>query len=163
MAEAGNASVFRVTDASDTEANAKLDTNGIVEMNNDADTPDGNTFMESMTISWTEDISIHPNPGRALNQVQANGLGTKIVTIKGYIKNDSPGAPVTFDAWMEESKDNTNFPYGRFGIRNDNMSSQDFTPTATTGYILQNIELIDVPEFENRLDFIMVLYRSGSV
>jgi hypothetical protein len=163
MAEAGTVAIFRIDANGEFEADAKT-ANQLIEFNDDAEEPDGNGHVESVDVEYIEDISIHSNPGRHLNHIQANKLGTWIIRVKGFFEDpNNAGGLTLFKTWMTQDKDSSALPYGRFGFRDSNVTNLSVSPTDQFGLILQNVKVIDVPEFENRVDFEFVLYRNGSV
>jgi len=134
---AGTASIFRIDANGDTEVTAR-GINEIVEFNTGATNPDARSKLKSARITFVEDISIHPNPNRHLSQIQDGKLGTQIIIITGqFVTPASAGGIVRFFNWMTNDKTNTSLPFGRFGVRFDNISALDQTPSATIGYILQ--------------------------
>jgi len=159
----GTAAIFRIDANGETEVTARA-ADEIVEFNTGALIPDARSKAASFKIGFTEDLSIHPNPNRHLSQIQAGKLGTQIVTIKGHFTTPkSSGGLTKFLNWMVNDKTNSALKFGRFGIRDDNMSQLDITPSTTIGYILQFFEVEDVEEFQDEAKFIAVLYRDGSV
>jgi len=159
----GTAAIFRIDANGETEATARA-ADEIVEFNSGALIPDARSRMKSLKIGYVEDISIHPNPNRHLSQIQAGKLGTQIVTIMGYFTTPKSAGGITkFLNWMINDKTNSALKFGRFGIRDDNMSQVDFTPSTTNGYILQSFEVEDVTEFQDKAIFTAILYRDGAV
>ncbi len=159
---AGTASVYRVTSASDTESDART-ANDIVEFNGTSMAPDDNSFASNITIEYNYDISIHPNPARHLSQSQDNKLGTIIVTINGYF-SDPDGASGIDEiiTWLIADQSNAAFPFGRIGIRWDNLDQFNLNPTATVGYLIKSFVVQDVEEFQDKATFTMVLYKNGT-
>jgi len=159
----GTAAIFRIDAVGQTETTATA-ANEIVEFNTGATNPDGNSKLQSSRIEFIEDISIHPNPNRALSQIQDGKLGTQIVTLKGFFKIPrSAGGIAKFLNWMVNDKTNTALKFGRFGIRVDNISQLDLTPSAAIGYILQSFWVEDIEDFQSLARFEAVLYRDGTV
>lgn len=163
MVQAGNAAIFRIDTNGETEVTAKT-ANQIIEFNGDAGSPDARSKLRSAKIKFTEDISIHPNPNRHLSQVQAGKLGVQIVTLRGYFTTPKSAGGITrFFNFMTNDKTNSALKFGRFGIRVDNMSQLDLTPSTAIGYILQDFEVEDVEEFQDKAEFTAILYRDGAV
>jgi len=160
---AGTASVFRIDANGETETTART-ANEIVEFNTGATNPDARSKLASLKIGFIEDISIHPNPNRHLSQIQAGKLGTQIITITGHFTTPKSAGGITkFFNWMVNDKTNAALKFGRFGIRLDNMSQVDLTPSTTIGYILQSFDVTDVEEFQDEAKFVAILYRDGNV
>lgn len=161
---AGTASLFRIESTGQTESTART-AGTIIEFNSTSGgSPDDSSKIDSLDIHYIEDISVHPNPNRHLSQIQDGKLGTIEFVIKGHIDNpDSAGLIGKFKTFMENDKTNTSLPFGKFGIRYDNMSQFDLTPTSTQGLILFDFQIKDVEEFQNKAEWIARLYRNGSV
>jgi len=162
MAEAGTASIFRLSTGTTTEAAAKT-ANEIIEFNGTSLAPDDNGKIESMELHYVEDLSIQPNPNRHLSQIQDGKLGTMELTIKGSFTNpDTAGGIAEFQSWMIADKTDTTFVFGRFGIRYNKMTQIEVLPTATQGYILFDFQLIDIEEFQNIAKFVARFYKNGT-
>jgi len=160
---AGTGSIFRIDANTETEATART-ANEIVEFNTGATNPDARSKLKSARINFIEDISIHPNPNRHLSQIQDGKLGTQIITVTGqFVTPASAGGIAKFFNWMTNDKTNASLPFGRFGVRFDNISQIDLTPSSTIGYILQEFWVEDVEEYQNKADFTAILYRNGAV
>jgi len=159
----GTSAIFRIDANGETEATARA-ADEIIEFNTGAVVPDARSKAASWKIGFVEDLSIHPNPNRHLSQIQAGKLGTQIVTIRGhFLTPKSAGGITKFFNWMTNDKTNAALKFGRFGIRDDNMSQLDLTPSTTIGYILQSFDAEDVTEYQDKAEFIAVLYRNGAV
>jgi hypothetical protein len=160
---AGTASIFRIDSNGDTESDART-ANQIVEFNGTSLNPDDRSFVESLEVHYINDISIHPNPNRHLSQIQDGKLGLIELTIKGsFTTPDSATAIARFNNWMIQDKTNSSLVYGRFGLRYDNMSQLDLTPSTTIGYILYDFIVKDVEEFQNKAVWEARLYRNGAI
>jgi hypothetical protein len=163
MAVGGTASIFRIDAVGEGEADAET-ANQTIEFNTGAGNPDARGHLSSVTVELDEDTSSHPNPNRHLTQWQANKLGTIIVTFRGYFdKPTSAGGITRFINWMTNDKTNAALKFGRFGIRVNNMSQLDLTPSGAIGYILKKVTVTDVEEYQSRAEFVAVLYRNGAV
>lgn len=161
MAVAGTASIFRIDTTGETEITAEV-ANQTVEFNGGGN-PDSRSYIDSLEVSLIEDVSLHPNPNRHLTQIQDGKLGTKEVIVKGFFKTpDSAGGILKFNNWMIQDKTNASLPYGRFGLRYDNMSQFDLTPSSTVGYILYDFKVKNVEEFQNKAVFEARLYLNGT-
>ena len=161
MVQAGTAAVFRIDAVGNTEATAKT-ANEIVEFNG-GDNPDALGSTDSLEVSLIEDVSLHPNPNRHLTQIQDGKLGVKEIILKGFFKTpDSAGGIAKFNNWMVNNKTNAALPYGRFGLRYDNMSQFDLTPSATVGYILYDFKVRDVEEYQGKAEFVARFYLNGT-
>ena len=165
MALDGTFSIFRIDATGDIEVTAQgYGTPQVLEFNVGATRPDARSHISSVNIKYTEDISIHPNPNRHLSQIQAGKLGVQILTVRGYFETpNSAQGIVKLQNWMTTDKTNASLPYGRFGIRSANMTQIALTPTSTFGYVLQDVEITDVEDVQNKAEFTAVLYRNGSI
>ena len=159
----GTASIFRIDATGDTEADA-VTANQIVEFNTGAVNPDSRSHLSSVKLKMIEDVAIHPNPNRHLSRVSDSKLGTIEYTITGYFDRPAAATGITrFFNWMIQDKTNSDLDFGRFGIRVDNMSQVDLTPSGTIGLILVDFEVADIDEFQSHAPFTARLLRSGSV
>jgi len=163
MVQAGTGAIYRITTTGDTEATAKTG-NQIIEFGTGADTPDAKSFIETVNIRWIEDTSVHPNPNKALNNIQDGLLNTREVTIRGWFEDpDNATGPARISTWMKDAKTNTSLPNGRFGLRVDDFSTiLDQTPSATTGYILFDAELDIPPDHPFECNFTLHFYMTGT-
>lgn len=159
----GTVAIFRIDTNGDTETTATA-ANEIVEFNTGATNPDARSKASSVSIHQIEDISIHPNPNRHLAQLQANKLGTEEIVITGHFEQPkNAGGIAKFLNWMRNDKTNASLPNGRFGIRDDNMSQINLTPSTTIAYILFDFQCDDIEEFQKKANFTARLYRNGAV
>lgn len=55
------------------------------------------------------------------------------------------------------------FPKGRFGLRLNDFTALNLTPTADRGYILSNVEFIRDGETKGKLQFVATLRFNGSI
>ncbi len=162
MAVAGTASIFRIDANTETETSAET-ANQTVEFNGGAN-PDALSSTDSLEVHYIEDVSIHPNPNRHLSQIQDGKLGTLEIILKGHFKTpNSAGAIAKFNNWMINDKTNASLPFGRFGLRYDNMSQLNLTPSTTIGYILYDFVVKDVEEYQDKAEFTARLYRNGAI
>ena len=162
MAVGGTASIFRIDANTETETTAEA-ANQTVEFNGGVN-PDALSSTDSLEVHYIEDVSIHPNPNRHLSQIQDGKLGTLEIILKGFFKTpNSAGAIAKFNNWMINDKTNASLPFGRFGLRYDNMSQLNLTPSTTIGYILYDFIVKDVEEYQDKAEFTARLYRNGSI
>ena len=159
---AGTNAIFRVTNAGDNEGNVASTEK--IEFNTGAAVPDATGKMIETRVHEIEDISFQPNPNRHLDQLQAGKLGTKEYILTGYIKKTgSSPIVVNFANWMKQDKDITDFPFGRYGVRLDDMSDDDVTPSATIGCLLYDVERFRPENQPEIIGFIAKLYRNGTI
>ncbi len=155
---AGDSVIYRLDTVGENEGNApeKIEFNqGIV--------PD-NTGR-NVTSNWhgVRDISIHPNPNKAQSIIQDGKLGTMEVVISGYfVKPPSTLGKGLFFDWMREDADNDSLPFGRFGVRINDLAEVDMNPDANKGYILYDCYCERVQDSPNEVMFIAKLYRNGT-
>ena len=160
---AGTASVFRIDANLDTEVTAAA-ANQIVEFGTGATNPDAKSHASSISIRYLRDVSVHPNPTRELSQLQDGKLGTIEVIITGFVDDpDNAGLFARVNAWMVNAQTNSSLKFGRFGIRWDNMTVLDLTPSGTIGYLISEFFMDDIEEYQNKATFTLKLLRNGSV
>ena len=161
---AGTGSLYRLDATGGTEATA-LVAGQIIEFNQGT-SPDANGNLVSTSVRWIEDVSIHPTPNVHLSKIQTGKLGTKEVTIAGYFTNpdtsSQTGGIFKFNNWMANDKTNTDLKFGRFGLRLDNMSVLNLTPSGTIGYLLHDVYIEQPDDSPNEATFIAKLYLNGS-
>jgi hypothetical protein len=160
MVQAGTAAVFRTDAVGNTEATAKT-ANQLVEFNG-GDEPDAFGSTNSLKVHLIEDVSLHPNPNKHLTNIQDGKLGTKELILRGFFKTPNSAVGILrFNNWMIQDKTNAALPFGRFGIRYDNMSQFNLTPSATVGLVLYDFEVEDVEEYQDKAVFIARFYLNG--
>lgn len=160
---AGTASIYRIDANGDTENDART-ANQIVEFNGTGLTPDDRSYINSLEVHYINDVSIHPNPNRHLSQIQDGKLGLIELTLKGtFTTPASAQAIAKFHTWLVQDKTNSSLTAGRFGLRYDNMSQFDLTPSTTIGYILYDFIVHDVEEYQNKATWEARLYRNGAI
>lgn len=127
--------------------------------------PDSTGKLVSTGYRATRDVNFHPNPRRALDQIQDSLLGTIEVTIAGYFKDhDATLGPTNLYNWQRQAAVNTAMPYGRFGLQLDDYANGllNIDPTATLGYILHDVEVIDNEQPRDAIALIARLYMNGT-
>lgn len=157
---AGDSAIYRVTSPGENESNVgpgeKIEFNG-------GNVPD--LFGKMVNTSWhsIRDISVHPNPNKALNVIQDGRLGTIEVILAGYFTRPrtSDGKGILFDWMTEPATSNPNFRFGRYGIRIDDLTEANLNPDANRGYILYDVFVERVPDSPNEVGFIAKLYRTS--
>ncbi len=159
---AGDSAIFRVTTTGDTE-NSVGNTEKI-EFNSGA-APDATGRAVTTSFRMARDVNFHPNPRRTLNQIQDALLGVLEVTVTGYfISHNTTGGPLNFFNWQTDTATNSDFRFGRFGLRLPAFSSiLSLTPSATIGYILHDIDIQDIEDPRDEVPFIAKFYRNGSI
>lgn len=160
---AGTGAVYRIDTTGDTEATART-ANQIIEFGTGATNPDAKSFIEAFNVQWIEDTSRHPNPKKALDNIQDGLLGTREVILRGWFEDpDNASGPAKISTWMKEAKTNASLPFGRFGIRVDDFSTiGDQTPSATVGYLLFDAELDIPPDHPYECNFTLKFYLTGT-
>lgn len=63
---------------------------------------------------------------------------------------------------MATDKTNTDLKFGRFGLRLDNMSVLNLTPSGTVGYLLHDVYIEQPDDSPNEATFVAKLYLNGS-
>lgn len=158
-----DAILFRFTSPSDTISNI-ADTEKI-EFNTGA-APDDTGRLIANKFKMSRDINIHPNPRRALDQVQDSLLGLLDITLNGYFVNHSLTlGPKNLFNWQVDPATNSNFPFGRFGLQLNNFAGGllGLIPSETTGYLLYDVEVDDVEDPRDEVIFKAQLYRNGDI
>lgn len=128
--------------------------------------PDSTGRLTFPSFRMSRDINIHPNPRRALNQIQDSLLGSLDVRLAGYfVDHANTLGPKNFFNWQVGNATNTDFPFGRFGLQLSLFADSilDLTPTATTGYILYDVEIQDIEDPRDKVPFNCQLYRNGDI
>ena len=99
------------------------------------------------------------------NDVQDMGLDGIDVVITGLFKDsDSDNDNIQkLMMWLNEDKTTTGYTEGRFGLRIDDFPYFNMIPTATYGYILNDIRFVRDPSKENRTGFVMSLRVGGDI
>ena len=160
MAETGNICIFR--DGVETSAGAldKIDFDG------DSATPDARSHIETYNVTMT--LVVQENPVPDTNNpsgLQDTGLAIVQYEITGFF-DGTGGTPLgirNFRNWLREDKTSTSFPFGRFGIRNDQRDEFDVVPTTTKGLMLEHFETQDEYEFTGRTAFTVRLRFNGDI
>ena len=158
-----DAVLYRYTNPSDQLAT--LATTELIQFNL-ATKPDGTGRTISDSFHMSRDINIHPNPRRALDQVQDSLLGLLDVTLNGYfISHASTLGPINLYNWQVEPATNVSFPFGRFGLQLNSLANGvlNLEPTEFTGYILWDVQVDDVEEPRDEVQFSAQLYRNGDI
>ena len=162
MVLAGTNSIFRVTAPGDTELN--VTSANLIEFNTGAVVPDATGRMQETRVHDIEDISFQPNPNRHLDQLQDGKLGTREYILTGYIKKTgTSNIVVNLSNWMAQDKTNSDFKFGRFGVRLDDMSDDNLSPSGTIGLLLYDVERYRPENEPEIIGFILKLYRNGSI
>ena len=131
-----------------------------------ATAPDDTGRLIGQQFKMSRDVNIHPNPRRPLDQVQDSLLGLLEVTLHGYfVKHSSTLGPKNFFNWQVDPATNSNLPFGRFGLQLNGFANGllNLQPTATSGYILYDVEIDDVEDPRDEAQFTARLYRNGDI
>ena len=167
MSAVNDAILYRFTDAGDT-LESILDSEKIEF--NAGSAPDDTGRLIANKFKMSRDINIHPNPRRALDQIQDSLLGLLDVTLNGYFVSHSVTlGPKNFFNWQVDPATNEFYPFGRFGLQLNNFAATggvgllNLTPTTTTGYLLYDVEVDDVEDPRDEVIFRAQLYRNGSI
>jgi hypothetical protein len=161
---AGTGAIFRIDANGETEATANA-ANQVIEFNGGLK-PDNTGRGTANSFHSTRDINFHPNPRRALDQLQDGLLGVLEVTIEGYfVDHDTTTGPAKFLNWQKEPAMSSALKWGRFGIRLDDFAggALNLTPSTTTGYVLWDVEVIDAESPRDQVSFTAKFYRNGTI
>ena len=158
MAETGNICIFR--DGVETSATEKVDFDG------DSATPDAKSHIETYNMTMT--LVTQENPVPDTNNpsgLQDTGLAVVQYEITGFF--DGTGGTALgiaqFRDWLREDKTTSSFPFGRFGIRNDQRAEFDVVPETTQGLMLEHFETHDEYEYTGRTGFTVRLRFNGDI
>ena len=158
MAETGNICIFR--DGAETSASEKVDFDG------DSATPDARSHIETYNVTMT--LVTQENPVPDTNNpsgLQDTGLAIVQYEITGFF--DGTGGTALgiaqFRDWLREDKTSTSYPFGRFGIRNDQRAEYNVVSSATKGLMLEHFETHDEYEYTGRTGFTIRLRFNGAI
>jgi len=158
-----DAILFRFTNPGDTLGT--LPSSEKIEFNLGS-VPDDTGRLIANTFRMSRDVNIHPNPRRALDQVQDSLLGLLEIVLNGYfVQHSVTLGPKNLFNWQVDPATNSNFPFGRFGLQlNGSFNGLlNLTPTTTTGYILYDVQVDDVEDPRDEVIFKAQLYRNGDI
>jgi hypothetical protein len=160
MAETGNICIFR--DGVETSAGAldKIDFDG------DSATPDARSHIETYNVTMTLVTQENPVPdSNNPSGLQDTGLAIVQYEITGFF-DGTGGTPLgirNLRNWLRQDKTSTSFPFGRFGIRNDQRDEFDVVPQTTQGLMLEHFETNDEYEYTGRTGFTVRLRFNGDI
>jgi hypothetical protein len=161
MAVAGTASLFRIDTTGQTETTAEAAGN-TVEFNGGT-TPDAKSFLETARAQWVEDISEHPNPKKALNNLQDGLLKHRELVLTGWFEDPNNASGIAkLGTFMKDAKTNASLPFGRFGVRIDDISVWNQTPSASVGYILYDVDIHIPEDHPYEANFTIKLWMNGT-
>ena len=157
--------IFRLTNPGDTEA-----TVGSTEkiIFNTGTVPDSTGRLVTTSFRMASDLNPHANPDIAGVPIQDALLGVTEVTVAGYfINHDNTIGPKNLFNWSVDPDVNTNFRRGRFGLTLATMAGLlNVVPTvglSGIGYMLSEVEVIDIEDPRTKVAFIAKFLRSGKV
>ena len=158
-----DAILFRFTNSTDTISG--LADSEKIEFNLGT-VPDNTGKLTFPSFKMSRDVNVHPNPRRALDQVQDSLLGLLEVRLSGYfISHSTTLGPKNLFNWQVDTATNSDFPFGRFGLVLNSLANGllNLQPTITTGYILFDTEVNDVEDPRDEVVFNASLYRNGAI
>ena len=158
-------SIFRLTVSGDTESS--VGPNEKIIFNTGA-VPDSTGRLITTSFRMASDLNPHPNPDVALNQIQDSLLGVVEVIVAGYFVNhNATKGPANLYNWSVDPDVNSDFRKGRFGLDLATMGQiLSLIPTVGlngTGYMLSEIEVIDVEDPRTEVGFIAKFFRNGVI
>lgn len=144
MAINGTISIYRLTSTGQTETLIS----DKVEFNGDAVTPDARSFIQIikpiMSIVGQENDTPDSNNPSLLDETGLQFVGLEIT---GYFKGNESARPIAIRSirnWMKQTdKTNADFPFGRFGFRDDSGNEFDLVPSSSSGYIMDHFDYDD--------------------
>lgn len=155
--------IYRCTNPTDTESN--LPNNESVGMN--IGLPD-NAAIGVIQFDW--DIPARrtdvPAPQNQSTAVPDTGLSPPTITL-GIKFNENVAEALNksvgiLTLWALQDKTvRTNFPNGRFGIRNDKKPWMNFQPTAAAGWKIVDVKAADVIQWNGMVDIIITMHFGG--
>ena len=157
--------IFRFTNPGDTEASVGA-TEKIIF--NTGVIPDSTGRLVSPSFRMASDLNPHPNPDTKLNPIQDSLLGVVEVTVAGYfIDHNNTLGPRNLFNWSVDEDVNSDFQFGRFGLILETMNGiLDVTPTIGlngTGYVLAEVDVIDLDDPRTKVGFIARFLRNGAI
>lgn len=156
MAINGQSCIWR--DTTETLSTDKIEFNGGAVVNEQ-----GNIIQTKFTISSS--VAVNELPG-AVDKLQDTGVQGITIYVTGSIQDpqvDGLDTAQKFKQWMLEDKTSTALPKGRFGLRLNDFTALNLTPTVDRGYILSNVEFIRDGDTKGKLQFVATLRFNGSI
>jgi len=155
--------IFRLTSPGDTEGSVGA-TEKIIF--NTGSVPDSTGRMVTTSFRMASDLNPHPNPDTQLNQIQDSLLGVVEVTVAGYfIDHNNTLGPRNLYNWSVDEDVNNDFRKGRFGLTLDSMNGiLSLVPTTGltgTGYMLAEVDVIDIEDPRTEVGFIAKFFLNG--
>ena len=160
MAINGQSCIWR--DTTETLSTDKIEFNGGAVVNEQ-----GNIIQTKFTISSS--VAVNELPG-AVDKLQDTGVQGITIYVTGSIQDPQVNGLDTaqkFKQWMLEDKTSTALPKGRFGLRLNDFTALNLTPSNASnnerGYILSNVEFIRDGDTKGKLQFVATLRFNGSI
>lgn len=158
-------SIFRLTIDGDTEAT--VGSTEKIEFNTGT-VPDSTGKLVTTGFRMVSDLNPHANPDVALNQIQDSLLGVVEITVAGYfVDHNNTLGPKNLYNWSVDEDVNNDFRKGRIGLTlatlNGILSLVPTTGLSGTGYMLAEVEVMDVEEPRTQVNFIAKLFRNGVI
>lgn len=157
--------IFRLTNPGDTESSVDS-TEKIIF--NTGTVPDNTGKLITTRFRMVSDLNPHPNPDVKLNQIQDSLLGVVEVTVAGYFVNhNNTLGPKNLYNWSVDEDVNNNFRKGRFGLTlgtmNGILSKVPTVGLGGIGYMLAEVDVIDVEDPRTEVGFIAKFFLNGVV
>lgn len=122
--------------------------------------------ISQSNTTMTTALSVNPKPKTQTDELQDCGFAGLTVILTGSIKDPPSGGLASLHKlkqWELEPKYiDTLFPYGRFGLRMDDMPIFDLTPGTTRGYMLESVSFIRDGEVKSKASVIITLRFNAS-
>lgn len=152
--------VFRYTNPGDNYLSGGF-TDKLI-MNVDENTKIENIFAHRLRIVTGIDVADNANPDGAFGEQQDTGPGERVYEIHGTVSLPDAGAVLGNNAliariktWEDEAKENSSYPFGRFGIVPDNLGAYLILPTSTKGLEFLGTTWDFELETDNAIGFVM--------
>lgn len=163
MAVNGNICIFR--DGAETSASEKVDFD-TSSTNGASVTPDARSHVEMYNVTMT--LVTQENPVPDTNNpsgLQDTGLAVVQYELTGFFDGSTGTAEgiEQFRDWLREDKTSSSYPFGRFGIRNDQRAEYNVVATSTKGLMLEHFETHDEYEYSGRTGFTIRLRFNGVI
>ena len=157
--------IFRLTSSGDTESSV-----GSAEkiIFNTGTVPDSTGKLITTRFRMVSDLNPHANPDVQLNQIQDSLLGVVEVTVAGYFVNhNNTLGPKNLYNWSVDADVNDDFRKGRFGLTLASMNGiLNVIPTTGLGgkgYMLADVDVVDVEDPRTEVGFIAKFFLNGTV
>jgi len=169
MAVNGNASIFRLNVAGETEATVASPNSNLIQFDGTSLVPDQLSHLGTWEAHMIAAIQENPRPqSNNPHDLQDNGLAISDVTVTMFFEDPANAVgPALLRNWMREAKvtngSTSAFPFGKFGIRNNDFPIFNVTPTAVAGYILADVQWFRPTDQRYKVGAVAVFRFNGDI